>query len=234
MIMNDTASGDDIVPEGDAGSAARYYKRDFWSKENLKFSQPHYRLEKSARIIKRIAGTRECTLLDVGCGPATLMRVLPSNIQYYGIDMAIHEPEPNLMEADLVKNPIGFGDKQFDIVVAQGIFEYVGDQQSQKFSEIADILNPDGVFITSYWNFGHRGRQVYWAHNNVQPFADFRADLERHFKVNKCYPVCHNWHHSFPSRPLNKAVNRYLNVNIPFLSPMLAVEYFCICSPRSR
>jgi hypothetical protein len=30
----------------------------------------------------------------------------------------------------------------------------------------------------------------------------------------------------------NKALNMRLNVNIPVLSPLLAVEYFALCSPR--
>lgn len=43
------------------------YKRDFWSKENLKFAQPHFRLEKAARIVNKVAQGKECDLLDVGC-----------------------------------------------------------------------------------------------------------------------------------------------------------------------
>jgi hypothetical protein len=37
-------------PDSGTSDAARYYKRAFWSKENLKFSEPWYRLQKSARI----------------------------------------------------------------------------------------------------------------------------------------------------------------------------------------
>lgn len=44
----------------------------------------------------------------------------------------------------------------FDIILAQGIFEYVGRFQPQKFAEIAQILNEDGKFIVSYVNFNHR------------------------------------------------------------------------------
>ena len=65
-------------------------------------------------------------LLDVGCGPATLMHLLDQNISYHGIDIAIHEPAPNLIEADFLENPISFHGRKFDIVLAQGIFEYVG------------------------------------------------------------------------------------------------------------
>lgn len=231
--MSNAADGKGVVPEQDVGNAARYYKKDFWSKENLKFSQPHYRLEKAARIITRIAEGRDCTLLDVGCGPATLMHALPSNIQYYGIDMAIHDPAPNLMEADLLKAPIGFGEKRFDIIIAQGVFEYMGDFQSEKFAEIAGILNDNGTFIVSYWNYRHRNTKVYWAHSNVQPLGEFREDLARHFNIDRFFPASHNWYHGSPSLKLNKAVNMHVNLNIPFISPVLAVEYFFLCSPRS-
>jgi len=60
--MTDPARGGRFVPE-----------------DNLEYSRPHYRLEKSARI----------------------------------------------------KAPIRFADKRFDIVIAQGVFEYIGDSQDQ-------------------------------------------------------------------------------------------------------
>jgi SAM-dependent methyltransferase len=230
MAMNDTAS--DIVPSDGASDKSRYYKRSFWSKENLKFGQPWYRLEKSARIINRLAQGEERTLLDVGCGPATLRRLLSSNISYYGIDIAIHDPAPNLIEADILEAPISFDGKRFDIIVANGVFEYVGDSQSQKFAEIARLLDENGIFIISYTNFSHRKKQIYGAFSNVQSFDDFRKDLARCFNIERFFPASHNWAHGQPNRKLIKAVNMYINVNIPFISPILAVEYFFICSPR--
>lgn len=230
--MNDPVSGKGIVPEDGAHNTVRFYKRDFWSEENLKFNQPHYRLEKSARIISRLARGKECTLLDVGCGPATLMRLLPPNIQYHGIDIAIHDPAPNLIEADFLETPIRFGEKRFDIIIAQGVLEYVGNFQSQKFAEIAQILNENGIFIVSYWNFAHRNKQTYWAHSNVQPLDDFKKSLERYFNIDRFFPASHNWKHGWPNRKVNKAINMHVNMNIPFISPILAVEYFFLCSSR--
>jgi SAM-dependent methyltransferase len=227
--MYNPAEGKGLIPQDDT---AQYHKKDFWSKENLNFSQPHVRHEKTAQIVNRLARGRECTLLDVGCGPAALMRLLPPNVQYYGIDIAIPNPAPNLIEADLLETPIRFGDKRFDIITAQGVFEYVGDFQSQKFAEIAQLLNEDGKFIVSYWNFSHRKTTIYWAFSNVQSLDDFRRGLTRHFNIDKSYPVSHNWRHGWPGRKLNKAINMHVNMNIPFISPMLAVEYFFICSPR--
>jgi SAM-dependent methyltransferase len=231
MKMSDAPDG--IVPVAGAENAVKYYRRDFWSKENLKFSQPHYRMEKAVRIINKVAGGRERDLLDIGCGPAALRYLLPPAIHYHGIDMAIQEPAPNLLEADIVRTPIEFAGQKFDIIIAQGLFEYVPEVQVQKFSEIAEILRPGGTFIVTYWNYAHRNPKVYHAHSNVQPFGDFRRDLERHFSVDRFFPASHNWYHGSPSMRFNKALNMRINMNIPVISPLLGVEYFVICSPRS-
>jgi len=229
--VNDPAAGESFVSEGNIGSTL--YKRDFWSCENLKYSQPHYRLEKSARIINRLAQGSRRTLLDIGCGPATLMSVLRPNIQYYGIDIAIHDPAPNLIEADFLETPIRFDDKRFDIVVAQGVFEYMGNFQDKKLAEIARILNDAGVFIVSYVNFGHRDKNIYFPYSNVRPLDDFRQSVAQLFEIHRFFPTSHNWNHSEPSRKLVKAGNMYININVPIISRILAVEYFFICSSRA-
>jgi SAM-dependent methyltransferase len=208
------------------------YKKDFWSKENLQYSQPHYRLEKSARIVNRTARGRRHTLLDVGCGGAALRPLIRPNIEYYGIDIAIHDPASNLIEADFLEAPIPFADKRFDIVMAQGVFEYVGDFQPWIFSEIARLLNDGGVFIGSYVNFDHRVAFIYWPYSNVQSLDEFKRSLAQHFQIRRFFPTSHNWRHSEPSRKLARAVNLHINANVPFISRALAVEYFFVCSPR--
>src|SRR5580693_8966805 len=113
---NPVGNSTDTPPRDGSGGSARYHKRDFWSKENLKFAQSHFRMEKAARMINAMTRGEESNLLDVGCGPAALRDLLDENIQYYGIDIAIHDPAPNLIEADLLNAPIKFGDMLFDIV----------------------------------------------------------------------------------------------------------------------
>ena len=226
--MNDSASAAGVAP----GNAAKFYKRDFWIKENQKHVPAHYRLQKAARKINVIAQRRECDLLDVGCGPATLRHLLQNNIHYYGVDIAIHEPASYLIEADFLENPIKFGDRRFDIISAQGVFEYMGSAQSQKFSEIAGLLKENGTFFLSYTNFDHRDKHIFEAFSNVQSFGDFRQSLARYFSIDKCFPASHNWSGGQPSRGFVKAVNMHMNMNIPVVSPRLAVEYFFICSPR--
>ena len=229
--MYDPARSTDTAPGDGSGGTAQHYARDFWSKENLKFAKPHFRMEKAARIINAITQRKESDLLDVGCGPAALLHLLDENIHYYGIDIAIHEPAPNLIEADLLKTPIKFGDRLFDIVIAQGVFEYIGAFQSQKFAEISSLLTDNGKFIVSYWNFSHRDKRVYAAFNNIQSYNQLRKSLARYFTIDDSFPVGHNWHQREPGRKLMKAAQMCVNRNIPFISPVLAVEYFFICSP---
>jgi SAM-dependent methyltransferase len=228
-------SGSANVGGAARGNVADLYKHDFWVRENQKHVPAHYRLRKSARIVNAIVGPRaERDLLDVGCGPATLMHLVRPNIHYYGIDIAIHEPAPNLIETDILKKPIAFDERRFDIVSALGLFEYVGDVQEQKFREIAQVLGEGGKFVLTYTNFGHRDKRIFEAFSNVQPLATFRQSLSRYFTIERCFPTSYNWNGGQPGRAVLQAANMPLRANIPLIAPRLAVEYFFICSRRTE
>ena len=229
--MNDSTARDENPGQEPPASDAKYYKKDFWREENLKYAAPHFRMRKVARIVSRLAGDLECDLLDVGCGPGTMQRVLPPNVRYHGIDISIPEPAENLLEMDILESSIGFRGMKFDFVVAQGMFEYVGAFQSQKFTEIAGMLKENGRFVLTYQNFDHRQREIYWPYSNVQQPAEFRADLERFFRIERSFPMSHNWNHSQPRRTLMKVSQAHVDINLPFFSPLLAVDYLYICSP---
>jgi SAM-dependent methyltransferase len=220
------------VDEPARESVAEFYKRDFWIGENRKHVPAHYRLQKSAHLINAIAGPEDRDLLDVGCGPATLMRLLRPNIHYYGIDIAIHDQVPNLIEADFFEKPIRFGGRRFDIVTALGVFEYMGARQDLKFREIAQLLREHGKFVLTYTNFGHRDSRIFEAFSNVQPMVDFRRSLARHFTIEKYFPTSYNWHGGQPVRAALKSANMRVKVNVPLIGDRLAVEYFFICSRR--
>jgi cyclopropane fatty-acyl-phospholipid synthase-like methyltransferase len=226
--MNAAANREESSPA--TREAAEPYKREFWNEENLRYSQPHFRAHKVARLVNKTARGRECDLLDVGCGPGALRYLLDTNVHYYGVDIAIHEPGPNLIEADLLESPIEFNDRRFDIVVAQGVFEYFGKLQAQKFAEVRRILTSEGRFILSYWNFGHRNARMHQPFNNIQPMAEFRSSLAGYFTIVSCFPASHNWRQNMSDRRFLKLINMHANVTIPLVSPKLAVEYFFICS----
>jgi len=232
--MTDPSQGETHAWEDPPVGTARFRKKDFWSAENLKFSRPGYRIEKASRIINKIADGKRIDLLDIGCGPAALQYLLDKNINYYGIDIAINSPAPNLMEVNLLESTIKFGEKKFDIIVAQGLFEYMGKLQEQKFSEISKLLNDGGKFVVSYVNFGHREPQIYAPYSNVQPLSAFKESLAGYFQIDRFFPASHNWAHRQPDQLHFRKLQLILSVNIPVISRSLAVEYFFICSLRPQ
>ena len=211
-------------------SKNEFHDTVWWQEENLKYSQPHYRLVKCARIVNALAKGRECDLLDVGCGPATLSKLLHKNIHYFGIDLAIHDPSPNLMEMDLVENEISFQNRVFDLIVGQGFFEYVGGFQKKKFSEIKRNLKSNGKFVATYMNFSHLHKQVYPMYNNVMPLNDFIRELGSVFQIERYFPTSHNWIGTEPKRAWLKEIQLPLYINMPVISPLFGVEYFFICA----
>jgi SAM-dependent methyltransferase len=220
-------------PDGSTSDAGGVlYKRDFWRVENLNYSRPHPRMVKVARIANSLARGRNCTLLDIGCGPTTLASLLQPNIDYYGVDIAIQEPAPNLLEVDLLENPIGFDSRRFDIVVAQGFFEYAGKFQSQKLAEIADLLAEGGTFICSYVNFGHWHRSIYMPYSNVQPFPKFRASLGEHFTVRRVVPTSYNVRHRDSQGKLAEVLGLGTDLNIRILGRLFAIQYILLCTKR--
>ncbi|HEX4831979.1 MAG TPA: class I SAM-dependent methyltransferase [Trebonia sp.] len=217
-------------------SAINYHKRDFWGTENLKYATPHFRMRKVARVIRsaaarRAAGGPGLDLLDVGCGPGTLAALLPPGVRYHGIDIALAEPAPHLRESDIVTTPIDFGGRTFDIIVAQGLFEYMGTVHQRKLAEIAAMLAEGGTFICTYQNFAHRRRSFYWPYSNVIAPAEFRADVARHFRIERAFPTAYNWNQSHPNRAWLRVPQERLSVNVPLAGPMFAVDYCYVCSP---
>jgi len=224
----------DAIRDEAAGSQMpTYYKRDFWQTENLKYVKVHYRMAKMARVVRGLVDGQACDLLDVGCGPGTLARLLPPSVRYHGIDIAIQEPAPNLIEMDILQSPVSFRGMTFDIIAAQGLFEYCGDYQSQKFAEIRSLLKPGGRFVLTYMNFSHHKKVVYGPYSNVRHPAEFRRDLERHFVIERTFPGAYNWNQTQPNRPFMKAAQKNLTLDIPGLNTTLGVDRFYICSARS-
>lgn len=211
-----------------------FRNRDYWIVENTLYTEASFRLRKCARLIDGMAGNRNCSLLDVGCGPAALEPLLNQNVAYYGIDIAIHNPANNLREVDIANQPIAFNDKRFDFVVALGLFEYMGHQQRKKLQEIWDILKGDGKFVLSYINFGHYHRKIWPNYNNVQSTAEMIRSLSEFFQVERCFPASHHWRHKQPGKHSLPSLQMHINFRLPIFSSMLAVENFFICSPRRK
>ncbi len=204
--------------------------REYWVQESRRFAQPHYRLLKCANIINTLARGKSCDMLDVGCGPATLSKFLNKNINYYGIDLFIPEPAPNLIQKDLEEHEIRFKNKIFDLICAFGFFEFMDNLQHRKLDEISQILKPSGKFITSFLNFGHRHPLLSPVYNNRISIDQFLTDLESFFRVDRIYPTSYNWIGSEPNRAWIKRIQMPLKLNVPILNDLFGVQFIFICS----
>jgi ubiquinone/menaquinone biosynthesis C-methylase UbiE len=95
-------------------------------------------------------------MLDVGCGPATILSHLPS-VDYTGIDLN----EKHIVFARekygdrgrfIVGNAadkLGQDEKQFDLVNASGLLHHLSDEEaSSLFSSLKRLLKPNGKITT--------------------------------------------------------------------------------------
>lgn len=209
-----------------------FRSKDYWIVENAQYAVVSFRLKKCGRIVNRMAGNRDCSLLDVGCGPGALRTQLAPNVAYHGIDIAIHDSAPYFKELDVAHEPIAFDGKRFDFVASMGFFEYMGVQQEQKLEEIRSILRPDGKFIMSYINFGHFRGLVWPNYNNCKPIGEMAQGIKKFFNVEKLFPVSHHWRQKQPGKHSLQGLQMHINFSIPVVTKAMAVEYFFICSPK--
>ena len=206
--------------------------RDYWSIENLKYVEPHFRLQKIARTLVRLAQGKNSDLLDIGCGPAALAKLLPSIFNYFGIDIAIRAPAPNLIELDIINDEIVFANKNFDFVVASGLFEYLGKHQRKKLAEIRHVTRDSGYFVMSYVNFGHLSKRIWPNYSNVQPIALIRKDIESFFVITGMFSTFHNRVGTEPKRRIIQQIQAGLGFSLPIISPLFAVEFIFVCAPK--
>ena len=139
----------------------------------------------------------------------------------------------DLTECDILQEPISSEEARFDLIVAQGLFEYLADSHSRKLAEIADLLAPHGKFIASYVNFDHRRPNHYWPYSCIQPAAHFRARLAEHFIIEKPLPTSHNWNHHEPERWYLRMPNMHINLNMPLVTRRQGVQYVYVCRRRN-
>ena len=213
-------------------AVGNYRSKGYWVVQNRQYAEPSFRLFKCARMLNELANGKPCGVLDLGCGPGALRSLLAPNLDYHGIDIALQGPAPFLRELDFARNAISYDGRHFDFIVALGVLEYMGALQEDKFLEILDILKPDGKFIMSYINFGHLGRRIWPNYNNVRPVSSMAESLNKVFRLERCFPASHHWRQKQPGRFALRKLQMHINFNIPVVSPLFAVEYFFVCSPK--
>lgn len=97
-------------------------------------------------------------LLDIGCGPASMMDFLPQTIRYTGVD---HNPayiayaksrygeRGEFFAVDAESDLSQIIDPPFDIVLAMALLHHLSDEQAQSMlGSVHGLLKPGGVLIT--------------------------------------------------------------------------------------
>ncbi len=116
-------------------------------------------------------------VLDLGCGNARFYDFMSlkflenfgksENLDYFGIDYTKSlleksesktQPNCRLEEADILDKDwikIFENSQKFDLIVLFGVMHHLYDWQTrlQLFETISDLLNPDGFFVFTTWNF---------------------------------------------------------------------------------
>lgn len=137
------------------------------------------------------------TLLDVGCGPARILDLLPSGIQYFGLDLSpvyIASARAKYGErGTFLVGDIAGRDKlelpPCDVAIAIGILHHLDDSAVDSlFENLHERLVPGGRLITfdgAYWPDQNRlARKIISMDRgqNVRPGEQYRQLATRHFK----------------------------------------------------
>jgi len=146
----------------------------YWNSRSPEFDGIHPRLQLIGELVASIPGI--ATMLDVGCGPAAVRRVIPSTIEYFGVDIASdviaaqHDPE-HFEVIDLDGDARCFGERRFDLILCSGVFEYI--QRTQPFMQFLRRKSaPDGHLIFSFTNHQHHKDGLHWLLGNYSGYKD--------------------------------------------------------------
>ncbi|MCI5968192.1 class I SAM-dependent methyltransferase [Helicobacter sp.] len=145
---------------------AKKYGQEFWDGDR-RYGYGGYRYdgrwERVARELIEIYGLKEnAKILDVGCGKAFLLyelsKLLPKceivgfDVSQYAICNAKEEIRENLFVYD-AKDPLPFGDKEFDLVVSLGTLHNLPLYHLKTaFSEIERVGKEGYIMVEAYRN----------------------------------------------------------------------------------
>jgi len=111
-----------------------------------------------AELVKKYIRPKQgMHILDLGCGPATILKYLPENIHYVGVDVSIKYIEAAkatygdrghfyCLPVEALHDA-GIGG--FDLVMGLGVLHHLDDDQARSFFAIAfNVLKMDGRCLT--------------------------------------------------------------------------------------
>ena len=141
----------DSIPVG-------FYDEVFQRKRGI---QSKWRHHKFRRIVQEIGSTAKH--LDFGCGPGTLIHLLPSGISAVGVDIAASQvsyaeqnyasPEKQFIQIESSELP--FADATFDSISCIEVVEHLELKVTRAIlAEFIRVLRPGGKLIVTTPNYG--------------------------------------------------------------------------------
>jgi SAM-dependent methyltransferase len=220
--------------------------REYWETKSVRYDCLHDRLR---LMLGEIAKRRPATVFDVGCATGEVARgvheLLPS-ADYFGCDIS-HAAvakigRPNVLQCDLNAQPVPFGGRAFECIVASGIVEYVADQPAF-LRQLADRLAPGGMLLVSYINIDHFARR--WRrllgkrsrdNSTWQPLValpQFESRLRDAGLRLQRRLVTHGRIEVNAGLAARLSPTKLLSGAAPFLAPLLAPQMIYVCQKPS-
>ncbi len=101
-------------------------------------------------------------ILDIGCGPSDILKFMPNDVDYWGIDMSPEYiakakndfPNQTFICSDFCNDLNEVQNESFDVVLAIGVLHHLTDEQALKLHEFAyrkliyggRLITLDGVY----------------------------------------------------------------------------------------
>ena len=140
----------DSIPVG-------FYDEVFQRNQGIQCKWHHHKFR---RIVKEIGNVSRH--LDFGCGPGTLLNLLPKGISAVGVDIAApqlsyaeqHYAAPNREFIRIDSSQLPFADQSFDSVSCVEVIEHLELRHSTAiFSEFRRVLKPSGKLVVTTPNY---------------------------------------------------------------------------------
>ena len=141
----------DSIPVG-------FYDEIFQRNRGIQCKWHHHKFQ---RIVKEIGNVSQH--LDFGCGPGTLINLLPNNISTVGVDIAAPQlayaqqryAAPNREFIQIDSSHLPFADQSFDSVSCVEVIEHLElNLTTAIFSEFFRVLKPGGKLVVTTPNYG--------------------------------------------------------------------------------
>jgi SAM-dependent methyltransferase len=130
-------------------------------------------------VVAELASLRGCRVLDVGCGPGSVLRQLVRrfDVEGVGIDASPNMIEVARREAPEIEFHVGraedlpFGEATFDAVVSRLVVHHL--DRPRAFAEMRRVLRPGGRVVVTTTD--PAGFETFW----MQPYFPTYVEIER-------------------------------------------------------